>query len=84
MNTAVKGNIKLGAGLCLAAIVIVFTVQNVQSAQLKFLVWQAEISLSLMIFGILAVGIAVGWLLASWTYYRRNRQKRFAEKAAKA
>ncbi len=84
MNPVVSGNVKLVTGLCLAAIAIVFTVQNVQAAEVKFLLWKVDLSLSLMIFAVLAAGITMGWLLASWMYFRRNRQKKLLEKAAKA
>ena len=82
MNPPVTGHIKLAVSIFLAAIIIVFTVQNVQAAEIRFLVWRMNLSLSLLIFGVLAAGITTGWMLASWMTLRRNREKKKAAKAA--
>ncbi len=74
-------HLKLAGALFLATIAIVFTVQNVQSAPVRFLFWKAELSLSLLIFATLAAGITAGWLVTSWIYISRSREKKTVKKA---
>lgn len=70
--------IKLGGALFLAALVILFTVQNVQATPVQFLFWKVEMSLALLIFGTLAIGVVTGWLITSWLNFTRNRRRKKA------
>lgn len=79
-KTPVIEHVKLGVGVLLAAIVILFTVQNVEAAQIRFLVWTINLSLSLLIFGVLAAGFCTGWLISSWLHLKRSRAARKAWK----
>ena len=72
-KTTITEYIKLGVGILLAAIVVIFTVQNVAAAEIRFLVWTINLSLSLLIIGVLAVGICTGWLVTSWFNLKRTR-----------
>lgn len=58
-------NLKLLIGLILAGLVVMFTLQNADVVQLRFLFWTWSMPRALMIFGVLAVGFLLGWLLSS-------------------
>jgi uncharacterized integral membrane protein len=47
----------------LTGVTVLFTVQNYEVVELKFLFWTLAMSRALMLFLILAVGITIGWLL---------------------
>ena len=49
--------------LCLIAFVLIFVVQNTQVVEFRFLVWTISMSRALMLFGTLAIGFIIGWLL---------------------
>ena len=49
--------------LILAAVVIVFTMQNLEQVHVYFLLWELSMSRALMIFAIFLIGAGVGWLL---------------------
>ncbi|MGR8918027.1 MAG: lipopolysaccharide assembly protein LapA domain-containing protein [Gammaproteobacteria bacterium] len=51
------------AALTLVALVAVFAVQNAEIVEIRFLFWGVRMSRALMTIVLLAVGIAVGWLL---------------------
>ncbi len=57
---------KLTLALVLAAMVIVFTLQNTEVVEVKFLFWSLSLSRVLMIFSLLVVGMVLGWLLRGW------------------
>ena len=67
-------NYKLILGIVLAAMAVVFIIQNVTIVELKFLFWTLSISRALLTFLILAIGIILGWLLHS--YFNRIKQSR--------
>lgn len=64
-------NFKLFIGLVLAGLVVLFTLQNADVVQLRFLFWSWSMPRVLMIFGVLGVGIVLGWLLSSWLRRRK-------------
>ena len=64
-------NIKLITGLILLALVIVFVIQNAIAVDIKFLLWKVSMSRSLVIFIVLAIGIAIGWISAA--HFRRKK-----------
>jgi uncharacterized integral membrane protein len=66
-------NYKLIVALVLAAFGVIFIFQNIAVAQIQFLFWSFTISQSLLIILLLALGIAIGWLLQG---YLRRRQRR--------
>jgi len=63
----------LYTGITLAVLVIIFVIQNTVVVDIRFLFWTLSMSRALMIFAILAVGIAIGWLLHG--HFRHNGQK---------
>ena len=66
-------NYKLIVALVLAAFGVIFIFQNIAVVQIQFLFWSFTISQSLLIILLLALGIAIGWLLQG---YLRRRQRR--------
>ena len=65
--------IKLGSSLFLAFFAFVFIAQNTEIVRVNLLFWSAEMSLVLLLFILLGVGISIGWLLASYLRFSRNR-----------
>lgn len=47
----------------LIALVIVFTIQNIEVVEVRLFVWKVSMSRALMLFGTLLIGIIAGWLL---------------------
>ncbi len=68
-------NAKLIIGIVLAAIAVLFTIQNVSSVELTFLVWTISISRALLVFLFTSAGIILGWLLHGG-FNKRKRDTR--------
>jgi len=66
-------NVKLITGLVLAALVLVFIIQNAAVVELHFLFWTLSMSRSLMILFVLFIGLVIGWLVGS--HFQRKPQK---------
>lgn len=56
---------RLVVSLILLALVLLFTLQNLEVVTITVLFWQFSLSRALLIFTVLAVGIVIG-LLARW------------------
>jgi len=57
-------SVKIICLLILFALVAVFTFQNTNVAEIKFLLWSASLSISLMLLSALFAGIIIGLLLS--------------------
>lgn len=57
--------IKWVLGIILVVLVIVFAAQNMVTVEIRFLTWEVRIQRALLIFTLLLIGIAVGWLWRS-------------------
>ncbi|HEX9723449.1 MAG TPA: LapA family protein [Vicinamibacteria bacterium] len=66
--------VKLVLGFVLIGTVLVFTAQNAEAVQVRFLGWSFESSLSLVIFLVLAVGLLSGFLLTEWFRWRGRKR----------
>jgi len=55
--------------MALLLTVVVFTLQNTEMISIRFLFWQFSLSLALMLFLVLGIGVLLGFLLGT---YRRN------------
>jgi uncharacterized integral membrane protein len=55
-------NLKLALALGAAALLVLFAVQNYEVVELRLLFWKIEMSRAIMILGVLAAGVALGWL----------------------
>lgn len=67
-------NFKVVVALIVAGLLVVFTVQNYQVVELRFLIWQIEMSRAILMFGVFAAGILSGWLISS-VGARRHRPR---------
>ena len=76
---AEKMNIKLVLGLILAGLAVLFIIQNVAVAEIRFLFWTIAMSRSLLMFFILAIGIVLGWLLHSFIMNRQEEEMKNLE-----
>ena len=49
--------------LVLTGLVVLFIIQNVTVVEIKFLIWSIQMSRSLLMFVLSAIGIIIGWFL---------------------
>lgn len=56
-------NYKMITVLILSGLVVLFIVQNVTVVEIKFLFWSIQMSRSLLIFILLAIGFVIGWFM---------------------
>lgn len=68
----------LAAFLVSVVLLVIFVVQNVQDVALRFLVWEGEYPLSLIIIVVIAISVLLDEMLGS--ALRRRRRRRHAEK----
>ena len=68
-------NLKLIISLLLTGLIVIFVTQNAAVVEIRFLLWEASMSRSLLIFFLLAVGILVGWLLNSYLSHRSGKRE---------
>ena len=66
-------NSKLIFILILAGLTVVFIIQNVAVVEIQFLFWSIQMSRSLVIFILLAIGVVIGWFLHSYLKYRKGK-----------
>ena len=57
--------------LVLVGLAVIFTIQNTAVVEITFLFWSIQMSRSLLILFLLAIGILLGWFLHG---YHRSRQ----------
>ena len=63
-------NAKLILSLVLVGLLVIFSAQNYEVVRLRFLFWHLDMSRAVLLFLVLAAGIAIGWTLAG---LRRKR-----------
>jgi uncharacterized integral membrane protein len=66
-------NAKLLVVLVLLGAAVLFIVQNVAMVEIQFLFWSMQMSRSLLMFLLLAIGILIGWFLHAFVKHRRAR-----------
>jgi uncharacterized integral membrane protein len=66
-------HLKLIFVLVLISLAVLFIIQNVAVVEVQFLIWSIQVSRSLLMLILLAVGIIVGWLLHSFYNFRRRK-----------
>jgi len=65
-------NYKLILILILAGLILLFIIQNVAVVEIQFLFWSIQMSRSLLIFFLLAIGIIIGWFLHGYLRQRKG------------
>lgn len=68
-------NHKLILMLVLAGLSVLFIIQNVAVVEIQFLFWSIQMSRSLLMFLMLAIGVIIGWFLHSYLKYQKGRSK---------
>ena len=66
-------NYKLLLILFLTGLAVLFIVQNVTIVEISFLFWSIQMSRSLMMFLLLAIGIIIGWSVHSYLAHRKAK-----------
>jgi len=66
-------NIKLIIGLIIICLVAIFIIQNAAVVEIQVLFWTIAMSRALLMFILLFIGIATGWLLNS--YFARKKEE---------
>jgi uncharacterized integral membrane protein len=69
-------SIKIICILLLLAFVAVFTFQNTAVADIRFFMWTASMSVSLMLLSSLFSGIVIGLFLSFLNTWRKNRREK--------
>lgn len=65
-------NAKLFFVLLLLGAAVLFIIQNVAMVEIQFLFWSMQMSRSLLMFFLLAVGILIGWFMHAYLKHRRK------------
>jgi putative membrane protein len=68
-------NLKLVLIFVIASLVVIFITQNAAVVDVRFLFWNVSMSRALLIFFLLILGIALGWLLHSYLSYRKSKDE---------
>ena len=63
---------KLILALILIGLAVVFIIQNVEVAEVRFLFWSIQMSRALLFFFVLAAGIITGWFIHSYHIYKNR------------
>lgn len=69
----IEMNSRLMLVLILTGVVVLFIVQNVVAVEIRFLFWSLGMSLSLLVFLLLATGVIIGWFMHSYISHRRGK-----------
>ncbi|HOP47492.1 MAG TPA: LapA family protein [Desulfobacteraceae bacterium] len=65
-------NYKIVMILILALFAVLFIIQNVALVEVQFMFWSIQMSRSLLIFLLVAIGIIIGWFFHS--FFKRRRK----------
>ena len=66
---------KLVLSLVLALLVFTFITQNAETVRVAFLAWSIEISIVVLVFIILGIGVIIGWSLSSYLRFVSHRKR---------
>lgn len=64
-------NYKLGVGVGLTALILLFIFQNTTVVELQFLWWRIGMSRALMIVLVFVIGVLIGWMLGTHYVHKR-------------
>ena len=62
---SIGSTVRLVVIFVLIGLIVVFTLQNTAPVSVEFLVWSLTLSRALLVFLLLVIGTALGWLLRS-------------------
>ena len=66
-------NLKMVLSLTGLALFLIFVIQNTEAVDVEFLFWSFQTRRAVLLFVVLAIGFAIGWILHGWP--RRGRSK---------
>ena len=66
-------NYKLILNLFLAGLILLFIIQNFAVVEIQFLFWSIQMSRSLLILFLLAIGVIIGWFLHGYLIQRSGK-----------
>jgi uncharacterized integral membrane protein len=64
---------KMAISLFLAVLAFIFIFQNIETVEVKFLVWSVPMSRALLVVIMLGIGMILGWLISSYIRYVSHR-----------
>ena len=67
-------NMRLILSLALIAVIVVFSIQNAEELQVRFLFWSLTTRRVFVLFGVLAIGIILGWIMRAHVDTRSRNQ----------
>ena len=59
-------NLKMILSLAGLALFLIFVIQNTEAVDVEFLFWSFQTRRALLLFIVLAIGFAIGWILHGW------------------
>jgi uncharacterized integral membrane protein len=59
--------------LILTCFAVIFIIQNVDVVEIRFLLWSMQMSRSLLMFFLVAIGLIIGWFLNSFFKHRQGK-----------
>ena len=65
-------NYKIVMILILVFLAVLFIIQNIALVEVQFLFWSIQMSQSLLMFLLVAIGIIIGWFLHSFFKHRNK------------
>jgi len=74
-SSAIARQIKAAIVLFLLLLVLIFALQNSESASLKFLIWELALPRALIFFVVFAVGFICGIAVSNWQTLTRRKNK---------
>ena len=64
---------RLYVAIFVLAVVVIFTVQNAEVVEVRFLLWTGSMSRALLLFLVFVGGLLTGWLLSTFAHLRREQ-----------
>jgi len=58
--------IRFWAGMTVLGLVVIFTIQNVTTVEVTFLLWTLKLPRAILLFLVFAAGALSGWLFSRW------------------
>ncbi len=74
-------HLKMVLSLAGLTLFLIFVIQNTEAVDVEFLFWSFQTRRALLLFIVLAIGFAIGWILHGWP--RRERSGRDRDGGAK-
>ena len=59
-------NLKMVLSLTGLALFLIFVIQNTEAVDVEFLFWSFQTRRAVLLFVVLAIGFAIGWILHGW------------------